>query len=124
MIGIIFFLIILVLVIYVAYGNLSSFKRKTTRILITITLFVLIFAMQIGLVYWGFSNNRSLEQGQGELVLIILVPIIIVFMEAILMLVYTELIDKYNKKEISRKRFIVYVLLILFLNSAGILLIY
>lgn len=40
------------------------------------------------------------------------------------MLVYTELIDKYNKKEISRKRFIVYVLLILFLNSAGILLIY
>lgn len=61
MIGIIFFLIILVLVIYVAYGNLSSFKRKTTRILITITLFVLIFAMQIGLVYWGFSNNRSLE---------------------------------------------------------------
>lgn len=124
MIGIIFFLIILVLVIYVAYGNLSSFKRKTTRILITITLLVLIFAMQIGLVYLGFSNNRSLEQGQGELVLIILVPIIIVFMEAILMLVYTELIDKYNKKEISRKRFIVYVLLILFLNSAGILLIY
>lgn len=124
MLGIIILLLILIPVIYLSYENLSSFKRKTTKILVTITLFVLIFAMQIGLIYLGFSNNRSLEEGQGEFILIILVPIIIVFMEAILMLLSTYLINKYNKKDISRKRFIAYILVILFLNSVGILLIY
>ena len=124
MLGIIILLLILIPVIYLSYENLSSFKRKTTKILVTITLFVLILAMQIGLIYLGFSNNRSLEEGQREFILIILVPIIIVFMEAILMLLSTYLINKYNKKDISRKRFIAYILVILFLNSVGILLIY
>lgn len=125
MIGIIILLVYLSVTIYLAYENLNSFKRKIIKVLIIILLFILIFAIQIGLFYLGFSNNDYLgENGQGEFVLIILIPIIIAFIEIVLMLLYTYLINKYNKKEISRKRFIIYIFATLFLNSAGILLIY
>lgn len=125
MIGIIILLVYLSVTIYLAYENLNSFKRKIIKVLIIILLFILIFAIQIGLFYLGFSNNDYLgENGQGEFILIILIPIIIAFIEIVLMLLYTYLINKYNKKEISRKRFIIYIFATLFLNSAGILLIY
>lgn len=125
MIGIIILLVYLSVTIYLAYENLNSFKRKIIKVLIIILLFILIFAIQIGLFYLGFSNNDYLgENGQGEFVLIILIPIIIAFIEIVLMLLYTYLINKYNKKEISRKRFLIYIFATLFLNSAGILLIY
>ncbi len=125
MLGLVILLFIIIAVIYVSYENLDSFKRKITKVLIIILLFILIFIMQISLIYFSFSNNDGLGRtGQGELILIILIPIIIVFTEAVLMLLYTYLINKYNKKEISRKRFIIYVLLILFINSVSLLLIY
>lgn len=125
MIGIIILLVYLSVTIYLAYENLNSFKRKIIKVLIIILLFILIFAIQIGLFYLGFSNNDYLgENGQGEFILIILIPIIIAFIEIVLMLLYTNLINKYNKKEISRKRFLIYIFATLFLNSAGILLIY
>lgn len=125
MIGLVILLFILIAAIYVSYENLNSFKRKSTKILITILLFVLIFIMQISLIYFGLSNNDVLRRtGQGEFILLILIPIIIVFAEAVFVLLYTYLINKYNKKEIDRRRFIIYILLILFFNSVGILLIY
>lgn len=125
MIGLVILLFILIAAIYVSYENLNSFKRKSTKILITILLFVLIFIMQISLIYFGLSNNDVLRRtGQGEFILLILIPIIIVFAEAVFVLLYTYLINKYNKKEIDRRKFIIYILLILFFNSVGILLIY
>ena len=110
MIGLVILLFILIAAIYVSYENLNSFKRKSTKILITILLFVLIFIMQISLIYFGLSNNDVLRRtGQGEFILLILIPIIIVFAEAVFVLLYTYLINKYNKKEIDRRKFIIYI---------------
>lgn len=116
------YLIIMIAIMYVAYKRLNSFNRKSIKILITVVLFILTFIMQVLLIGYGIINDDTLYQlGKGAIVLVLIIPIMIMIAEAILMPLYAYLINKYNKEKISRKRFIIYIMIILFLNNASIL---
>lgn len=57
-------------------------------------------------------------------ILIILIPIVIEFSVSTVLLLYTYLIDKYNKKKINKKTFIISTVIIFLLNILIILCLY
>lgn len=57
-------------------------------------------------------------------ILIILIPIVIEFSVSTVLLLYTYLIDKYNKKKINKKTFIISTVIIFLLNILTILCLY
>lgn len=116
------FLIIMITIMYISYKRLNSFNKKSIKILIVVILCILVFIMQVGLTVLGLMNNDSLEEmGKGLIFLVLLIPTTIIFAEAILMPLYTYLINKYNKGKISRRKFAVYIMIIVFLNNIGVL---
>ena len=119
------YLIIMVAIMYVSYRRLNSFNKRSIRILITLVIFILTFIMQVGLIGYGLINNEGLEEiGKGLIVLVLIIPLTIIVAEAIVMPLYTYLINKYNKGKISKKKFVIYIMIILFLNNVGVLLLY
>lgn len=122
MLIIVIFLIIMITIMYISYKRLNSFNKKSIKILIVVILCILVFIMQVGLTVFGLMNNDSLEEmGKGLIFLVLLIPTTIIFAEAILMPLYTYLINKYNKGKISRRKFAVYIMIIVFLNNIGVL---
>ena len=57
-------------------------------------------------------------------ILIILIPIVIEFSVSTVLLLYTYLIDKYNKKKINKKILIILMAIIFLLNILTILCLY
>lgn len=119
------YLIIMIVIMYISYRRLKSFDKRIVRILITLVIFILTFIMQILLTGYGLINNEGLEEmGKGLIVLVLIIPLTIMVAEAILMPLYTYLINKYNKGEITRNKFTLYILIILLLNDISVLLFY
>lgn len=115
-------MVIIGLVIVASYRNLRAFKRWWKKALVLIFLLVFTTIMQIGLITYGLMNNESLMQaGKGAIGLLLLVPATIIVMEIILLPLYTYLINRYQAGKITRKRFVIAILLILFLNDIFIL---
>ena len=123
MAGIIFSIIILIGVCFVSYCNLETIKKVRTKLLIIITICVFIIVLDLFLVHIGLLNNK-IENGQGMFILIILIPIVIEFSVSTVLLLYTYLIDKYNKKKINKKTFIISTVIIFLLNILIILCLY
>ena len=123
MVAIIFLSIILILVCFVSYCNLETIKKVRTKLLIIITICVFIIVLDLFLVHIGLLNNK-IENGQGMFILIILIPIVIEFSVSTVLLLYTYLIDKYNKKKINKKTFIISTVIIFLLNILIILCLY
>ena len=119
------YLIIMIVIMYISYRRLKSFDKRIVRILVTLVIFILTFIMQILLTGYGLINNEGLEEmGKGLIVLVLIIPLTIMVAEAILMPLYTYLINKYNKGEITRNKFTLYILIILLLNDISVLLFY
>lgn len=123
MVAIIFLSIILIAVCFVSYCNLETIKKVRTKLLIIITICVFIIVLDLFLVHIGLLNNK-IENGQGMFILIILIPIVIEFSVSTVLLLYTYLIDKYNKKKINKKTFIISTVIIFLLNILIILCLY
>lgn len=123
MIAIIFLSIILILVCFVSYCNLETIKKVRTKLLIIITICVFIIILDLFLIDISLLNNK-IENGQGMLILIILIPIVIEFSVSTVLLLYTYLIDKYNNKKINKKTFIISTVIIFLLNILIILCLY
>ena len=123
MLAIIFLSIILIAVCFVSYCNLETIKKVRTKLLIIITICVFIIVLDLFLVHIGLLNNK-IENGQGMFILIILIPIVIEFSVSTVLLLYTYLIDKYNKKKINKKTFIISTVIIFLLNILIILCLY
>lgn len=123
MVGIIFLSIILIAVCFVSYCNLETIKKVRTKLLIIITICVFIIVLDLFLVHIGLLNNK-IENGQGMFILIILIPIVIEFSVSTVLLLYTYLIDKYNKKQINKKTLIILMAIIFLLNILTILCLY
>lgn len=123
MIAIIFLSIILIAVCFVSYCNLETIKKVRTKLLIIITICVFIIVLDLFLVHIGLLNNK-IENGQGMFILIILIPIVIEFSVSTVLLLYTYLIDKYNKKKINKKILIILMAIIFLLNMLTILCLY
>ena len=123
MVAIIFLSIILIAVCFVSYCNLETIKKVRTKLLIIITICVFIIVLDLFLVHIGLLNNK-IENGQGMFILIILIPIVIEFSVSTVLLLYTYLIDKYNKKKINKKTLIILMAIIFLLNILTILCLY
>ena len=123
MAGIIFSIIILIGVCFVSYCNLETIKKVRTKLLIIITICVFIIIFDLFLIDIRLLNN-NIKNGQGMFILIILIPIVIEVSVSTVLLLFTYLINKYNKKKVRKKTLIILMIIIFLLNISTIVCLY
>ena len=119
----IIFSIILIAVCFVSYCNLETIKKVRTKLLIIIAICVFIIIFDLFLIHISILNN-NVENGQAMFILIILIPVTIEISTSTVLLLYTYLINKYNKKKINKKTFIISIIILFLLNILTILCFY
>ena len=119
----IIFSIILIAVCFVSYCNLETIKKVRTKLLIIIAICVFIIIFDLFLIHISILNN-NVENGQAMFILIILIPVTIEISTSTVLLLYTYLINKYNKKKINKKTFIISIIILFLLNILTILCVY